>query len=442
MKKKILNKISRTVYIVLLFVASSISTYSQQSVVAKDWLKAQKEHTIQGYKHFATKHPNSTYTQSIDSLLQTMSWKKNFIVKRSEIAYSIAVTPTDNYLMAGRIQSKGTDNFDAWVVKLDSNGNVLWEKTFGGKDYDVAQNITVTPTGEYLIVGTTQSKGAGGFDAWVIKLDKNGEKIWDKAFGGKKKDEVYSIKVTPKGEYIVVGYTYSKGAGYSDVWVIKLNKNGRKIWDKTYGGEKVDFAYSAVVTPDNEYLVAGRTHSQGLGYSDIWVIKLDKNGKKIWDRTYGGRRADRAYDITMTHKGEYIVVGDTNSQGEARRNAWVVKIDKKGEKIWDKVLGDGAYSTIRSVLMLPTEECIIAGHIYPRGTGQADAWIAKLDKNGNKLWDKTFGGAARDRASSIIATPTGEYLMIGRTESKKPNENTLWLMKLDKNGDLYTPENE
>ena len=157
-------------------------------------------------------------------------------------------------------------------------GAITWDKTFGGSKDDKAYSIAQTSDGGYIVAGDTESKGAGLDDVWVIKLDKNGNKEWDKTFGGKYYDEPYSIAQTSDGGYIVAGYTDSKGAGGEDVWVIKLDKNGNKEWDKTFGGSDWDKANSVIQTSDGGYIVAGDTESKGAGGDDAWVIKLDKNG--------------------------------------------------------------------------------------------------------------------------------------------------------------------
>jgi hypothetical protein len=203
-----------------------------------------------------------------------------------------------------------------------------WNRTFGGKDEDEVDSIIQTKDGNFMVAGTTSSKGAGDYDAWIIKLDKNGNKIWDKTFGGIYNAEANSIIQTRDGGYAVAGETSPESARYSDAWVIKLDKNGNKIWDKTFGGEDWDEAESIIQTRDGGYAVAGDTKSKGNGKRDAWIIKMDKNGNKIWDKTFGGKDYDLANSIIQTRDGGYAVAGQTRSKGNGAYDIWVIKFSK------------------------------------------------------------------------------------------------------------------
>ncbi|GAI13792.1 unnamed protein product, partial [marine sediment metagenome] len=152
---------------------------------------------------------------------------------------------------------------DVYVVKLDRRGYLVWSKTFGGSDYDEARSIIQTDDGSYAIAGFTVLEDTGDRNVWVIKIDKEGNKIWDKTLGGTSEDWAYSIIQTKDRGYMVAGWTSSMGAGKTDVWIIKLNKRGDLVWDKTFGGSEDDEAHSIIQTEDGGYAVAGWTESKG-----------------------------------------------------------------------------------------------------------------------------------------------------------------------------------
>ena len=208
---------------------------------------------------------------------------------------------------------------------------ITWDRTFGGRDDDGAESLIQTTDSGYVVAGETSSKGAGEKDLWVIKLDHQGDMIWDRTYGGINNDWANSLIQTTNGGYAVAGLTGSKGAGKSDFWVIKLDSQGDMIWDRTFRGSDIDGAYSLIQTTDGGYTVAGWTSSKGAGKLDFWVIKLDHQGNTIWDRTYGGNGYDWAESLIQTTDGGYVVAGFTSSKGAGGYDFWVIKLDVQGK---------------------------------------------------------------------------------------------------------------
>ncbi len=202
----------------------------------------------------------------------------------------------------------------------------VWDRTFGNSKQERANAIIETKDGGYLVAGFTESYGNGWEDIWLIKIDKNGNKVWDKTFGGSSSDEAKAIIETRDGGYLVAGFTESYGNGWDDIWLIKIDKNGNKIWDKTFGGSDNDRASAIIETRDRGYLLAGFTRSYGNGWDDIWLIKIDKNGNKLWDKTFGGSKHDIANAIIETRDGGYLVAGFTDSYGNGEENVWIIKL--------------------------------------------------------------------------------------------------------------------
>jgi len=203
-----------------------------------------------------------------------------------------------------------------------------FEKTFGSKKYDVANAITPTKDGGFIVAGGTKSFG-NGEDAYLIKIDKDGNKIWQKTFGGKDNDWVYAITPTKDGGFIVAGITESFGNG-EDVYLIKIDKDGNKIWQKTFGGKDDDWAFAITPTKDSGFIVAGWSDSFGNEKKDVYLIKIDKSGNKIWQKTFGGKDLDKANAITPTKDGGFIVAGVTGTLADGKVDAYLIKIDKDG----------------------------------------------------------------------------------------------------------------
>ena len=178
--------------------------------------------------------------------------------------------------------------------------------------------------------GDTSSFGAGNADAWILKLDGDGNVIWQKTYGGEGNEYAFVVQQTQDEGYIVAAQTYSFGAGSSDIWVFKLDANGNVTWQKTYGGEGREYPWSIQQTTDGGYIVAGTTPSFGAGENDLLLLKLDANGNVTWQKTYGGAGDEHANVIQQTQDGGYVVVVDSASFGNGSNDAWILKLDSTG----------------------------------------------------------------------------------------------------------------
>jgi parallel beta-helix repeat protein len=316
------------------------------------------------------------------------------------------------------------------LVKTDSNGNKLWNNTFGGTADDVAAAILPVSGGGYIIAGYTDSYGAGNDDVWLIKTDSNGTEIWNKTFGGTGDDNACSVQRTLDDGYIIAGFTDSYGAGNDDVWLIKTDSNGTEIWNKTIGGLYSDLAYSAPPTTDGSYIIAGCTYSFGAGEEDFWLVKTDSNGTEIWNETFGGNRFEFAKSVKQTSDGGYIIAGYTDSFGAGKGDVLLVKTDANGTAIWNKTFGGTETDMALSVQRTIDNGYIIAGSTKSYGAGLYDAWIVKTNGNGTEIWNKTFGGNSWDTVTSIKQTICGGYILAGYTYSYGAGSSDLWLIRV------------
>ncbi len=366
---------------------------------------------------FSNNHGNDDYWIVKLDKAENIQWKKLFGGSSYEYAYCIQQTSDEGYIIAGESSSNNgnvTGNHgsgDCWILRLDSLGSIKWEKSFGGTEGDAAQSVQQTSDGGFIIAGSSASKNGdvshnhGQNDYWVVKLNNEGNIDWENSFGGTKDDVAYSVKQTSDGGYIVAGTTSSNDKdvlgfhGYYDYWVVKLNSEGHAQWTKCLGGLGDDEATSIQQTSDGGYIVAGRAASDNNGDVtgnhggyDYWIVKLDKSGNLKWEKSLGGTDYDIANSIQQTSDGGYIIAGQSlSSNGDVNGNRggtdyWIVKLDHIGNIQWQQTYGGSSGDGANSIEQTLDGGYIIAGYSYSNdkdvtgnhGNGFPDYWIVKL----------------------------------------------------------------
>ncbi|MEO0248734.1 MAG: hypothetical protein ABIN58_04180, partial [candidate division WOR-3 bacterium] len=300
-----------------------------------------------------------------------------------EEAFSIAQTQDGGYVLAGLTWSFGLGYGDLIVLKLKSDGSLSWAKTYEGTSYDYVESIVPTQDGGYIVSGATESFGAGFTDFLVLKLKSDGNLSWAKTFGGTEDDGDASIIQTQDGGYLVVGMTMSFGAGLTDILVLKLSSDGSLSWAKTFGGKSRDEPYSITQAQDGGYVIAGLTMSSGAGNADYLLLKLSSDGSLSWAKTFGGTGNDGAESITQTQDGGYVVAGRTQSFGAGNDDLLILKINSSGSLSWARTYGGKSYDYANSIIQTQDGGYAVAGISESFGAGMADFLILKIDQNGN-----------------------------------------------------------
>ena len=354
----------------------------------------------------------------------SIEWQKCFGGKSGEEFKCVQKTKDGGYIFAGFSTSNDgdlTSNFgksDVWVVKTDYYGNIEWQKNYGGSDDEQAQYIQQTKDDGFIIVGWTYSFdgevtgnhrrfGVVTEDVWVIKIDSVGKIIWENCYGGSDDDGGTSILQTKDKGYIVLGGTNSNDGdvngnhGNLDAWIVKIDSIGKIEWQKCYGGSLGDAAISIQITKDAGYIIAGGTDSNdgevnGFhgGNGDAWIFKLDSIGNIQWQKCFGGTKSDNANSVIQTEDGGYLFGGMTSSyDGDVSTNhignAWVVKLDNKGNIQWQNIYGGSNEEQLYSVTQINKDEYIFAGDTYSNdgdvsgnhSKNKTDAWIVKLSSD-------------------------------------------------------------
>jgi hypothetical protein len=420
---------------------------------------------------------------TVDGLGQN-TWVKTFGGSLVEKGNSIVLTNDGGCVVTGWTSSNDGDfigmnkgDIDIFVIKLNSNGNIIWKKTFGGGK-ESGNSIVPTKDGGYVLNGETSSNvgdfsgmNKGGEDIFVIKLNSNGDIVWKKTFGGSSVEIGRSITTTTDGGYVLSGRTNSNDGDFSgmnkggeDIFVIKINSNGDTEWIRTFGGSDYESGYSITTTKDGGYVLNGETNSNDGDFSgmnkggeDTFVIKLNSNGDTEWIKTFGGSDFETGYSITTTKDGGYLLNGVTNSNdgdfsgmNKGISDIFVIKLNSNGDIVWKKTFGGSGGESGSSITNTNDDGFVLTGSSSSNdgdfsgmNKGISDIFVIKLNSNGDIVWKKTFGGSHIDIGSSITTTIYSEYILTGRTHSTdgdfsgmNKGHNDIFLMKLDSNGNL------
>ena len=301
-----------------------------------------------------------------------IEWQYVFGGENMDFPYSIQETEDGGYIVAGTTYSFGAGGGDYWILKLTPSGQVEWQRTYGGALDERAKSILPADDGGYLVSGYADSFGAGESDFWILKLNSSGDIEWQRAYGGSKSEyPSREFDKTSDGGYIIGGWTSgSFGAGGTDVWILKLTSVGDIEWQRTYGGINDDWSGRIQETWDGGYIVAAYTYTFGAGLEDGWVLKLSSNGDIEWQRTFGGDNLDYVCNIQETRDGGYIAGGATATLGEGGYDLWAFKLSHDGN-IYPScgMIGSSNASVFdTSVSPLDTDAIPIDTNVIPRST--------------------------------------------------------------------------
>lgn len=412
-----------------------------------------------------------------------IEWEKSYGGTKLDSLTAIQQTSDGGYIMAGWSLSKDgevTGNHgesDYWLIKSDSVGNIQWKRTYGGKKWDYASSIQETSAGFFIVAGTSESNDGdvsenhGSDDFWIILLDIQGNLIWQKTFGGSQRDISPLIRETAEGGFIIVGETSSTDGdvtgnhGGSDYWLIKIDQLGNMQWEKCLGGSQDEVPRSIQITPGNGYIIAGSSLSNdgdvrgNHGKSDFWIVLVDDLGNIQWQKSLGGSETDKAYSIQNTSDGGFISAGVTQSNdGDVTNNpekqdCWIVKLDSQGNITWEKIYGGSDLDQANSIQETSEGGFIIAGATKSNdgdvtgNHGDLDYWLLKIDAQGNLMWQKNFGGSGKDQANSIQETSDGGFMLAGSSRSndgdvtRNHGKFDFWIIKIESAENKREPTN-
>jgi len=361
--------------------------------------------------------------------LPEIEWSRVWGGPSYDFPYSMIKTFDGGYAIFGVFANV---SFDWWLIKTDSFGNVQWNKTYGGAGDDLGYSIVETEDGGYMLAGSIDTFEPQWHDAWLVKVDSSGNMQWNKTYGGFGSDHAHSLVKTSDGKYVMGCWTSSFGADY-EYWLVKVDSSGNMQWNKTYGiADKTAYLEYVIETSDGGYAIFGDIqYWDGVNIlEDLWLVKTDSSGNHQWNKTYGGSNNEWAHSVMEMSDSGYMLAGSTESFGAGDDDCWLVKVDSSGNMEWNKTYGGISADDPGSMIKTSDGGYAIAGATYSFGEGAGDAWLVKFDSSWNVLWNKTYGGALEDYAASIVETDHDEYVFAGMTESFGAGSWDWWLVKV------------
>ncbi|QMU26719.1 GEVED domain-containing protein [Adhaeribacter radiodurans] len=423
-----------------------------------------------------------TITQSVNQ------WNARFGGSGTD-AFSTVIKTSDGGYLSGGYTTSGISGDksqnsqgknDYWIVKSDAAGKKLWEKRYGGSSDDYLNTIIQTSDGGYLLGGSSLSgvsgdktqASRGDRDYWVVKVSGTGIKQWDKRFGGSGYDELKKMLQITNGNYLLAGTSSSPAGGDKsqgsqggqDYWIIQINASGTKVWDKRYGGSSNENLEGLAPTLTGGFLLGGSSASgisgdktkSSWGGNDFWLVRITGTGQKVWDKRFGGSETDDLMDLgsTGTSTGNFYIAGhstsgvsgDKTQPTQGGKDFWMLKINGNGDKIFDKRFGGSQDEGLRSIILTQDGGYLLAGRSQSgvsgdrtqASQGSNDYWIVKTSSTGMVQWNKRFGGSGEDELRAAFQTSDGGYVLGGKSNSGVSGDRTqpsqgdmdYWLVKV------------
>ena len=400
-----------------------------------------------------------------------LDWVKNFGGSGNESAQAIIKTDDGGYAILGYtssingdVSTKTEEENDYWFLKFDGNGNLQWNKTYGGSKDDIGQSLSQTKDGGYILTGYSMSSDGdvsnneGFHDNWILKLDAQGVLEWQSSYGFSGHDHSYDILEASQGGYFFTGFLDITSAradgntekgnsltshGVGEFRGTKIDENGSVQWRGYFGGTNNDRAHSVVQTNDGGFVMAGFTESDDYDISntngsyDFWVVKVDSFGNLVWEHSFGGEGIEVSYDIAKTSDNGFVVVGNTFSANgdilvnHGESDMWMIKLDEEGNLIWEQTYGGSQFDLAQAVVESKDGGFLIAGNTKSEdqdstlNMGENDIWVVKTNKTGELVWQKSFGGSGLDFGFDLLENSDGSIMVVGESSSTDFNSVSL-----------------
>ncbi|MBL4578019.1 MAG: hypothetical protein JKX74_06065 [Flavobacteriales bacterium] len=350
---------------------------------------------------------------------------------------SVRQTPDGGYIVAGRTVSFAGGGVQAYLVKTDAVGKTLWAKDYGDRGSEEAFSVQVTHDGGFVFTGYSNSINGKG-DVYLVRTNAAGDTAWTRTYGGQGIDGGNSVAETKDHGFVIAGETYSYGHGTINAYLIRTNEKGDTLWTHVFGGNGIEQGNSVQETTDGGFIITGRTNSFGAGDYDVYLIRTDAAGKKLWMQTFGGTGSEEGRSVQQTKDGGFIITGYTMSYGQGGADVFLVRADKNGNQLWTRTYGGATDDFGKAAEETHDGGFVISGYTNSFGKG-VQAYLIRTDKDGNKVWEYTYGDESDDFGNSVDQTNDGGFIIGGSTVRSSGGDTAekvknVYLIKTDASG--------
>ncbi len=360
----------------------------------------------------------------------------------NDAGYTICNTGDKGYLLAGGTRTGTESSSDIYIVRLNKNNQVLWEKVYGDTFFDVARSVVRVHDG-FVLTGDKWMDENERLDVCQMKIDNTGSLLWECHFGTSARENGFKVKLCHDGGFLIMGYSRGFSLwGAGDLFFIKTDEGGNELWQKNYGASHDDYGMDMIECEDGSIVITGtksgfyndvqdnyRVHD-----ADIFMIKTDENGNELWQKTLGGTGHDFGCSITGANDG-FFILGSTQSFGNGSFDMFLIKTDRDGNEEWHKTFGGDDYEYGVSIVKNNEGDLYLFGTTKSFGQlGSADYYLVKTDTQGNELWNLTIGGDSTDIGNSIIAGEDNGCMVIGQSKSFGNGKFDVLIVKVSKDG--------
>ena len=362
---------------------------------------------------------------------------------KSDKGVGIIRDSEDKIVIAGTSRSYGNSSDDFIIIRMNLEGEIDYQKLFGWDHHGRVHDIEETSDGNYLLFGEVWDWGYGREDMYLMKVDKKGDKLWEQYYGGYHTDQGFDVKSLEDG-FLALGYTSSQpGTTRGNYYLVRTDLEGNKIWENNYGTEFLDFGFSVLPDSDENFWLLGAAggfynpaRADYMNHdSDMLLVITDPDGNEISRKEFGGNLHDWGKALLRTDDGGAYLLGSTQSYGIGSFDMYLVRVDNLGNKVWDKTYGDTDFEYGEALVYDEEGNLLLLGTKQMPDLGMGpDMYIVKTDPTGNMIWDQTIGGPGSDYAFDLISLADTGCMIVGEIEDLDKGDTDIYLARLNKDG--------